>query len=161
MVADLGLGGGGEDGLGQLRGIHEALGQGDAAHGALAVVLLQAAAGQIAAHDALGGKHVGLAHQHEAAAQVVGVGLELLGQVGHVGGDEVVFHHAVEQVEPELRQLGEHLALVGDLVFQDVVEGRDAVGGHQQQPVAQIVQIAHLALRVGSDVDSRHGCPFS
>ena len=73
----------------------------------------------------------------------------------------MVLHDAVEQIEPELGELGEHLALVGDLVFQNVVEGRDAVGGHEQQPVAQIVQIAHLALRVGSNVDSRHGCPFS
>lgn len=73
----------------------------------------------------------------------------------------MVLHDAVEQIEPELGELGEHLALVGDLVFQNVVEGRDAVGGHEQQPVAQIVQIAHLALRVGSNVDSRHECPFS
>ena len=72
----------------------------------------------------------------------------------------MVLHDAVEQIEPELGELGEHLALVGDLVFQNVVEGRDAVGGHEQQPVAQIVQIAHLALRVGGDVDSRHGTPF-
>ncbi len=161
MVADLGLGGRGEDGLGQLRGIHEALGQRDAAHGALALVLFQTAAGQIPAHDAFHGKHLGLLHQHEAAAQVIGIGLELLGQVGHVGGDEMVVHHAVQKLEPELRQLGEHLALAGNLVVQHVVEGRDAVGSHQQQLVSQIVQVAHLALRVGGDVDSRHGRPFS
>ena len=40
---------------------------------ALLLVLLEAAAGQIAAHDALGREHVGLLHQHEATAQVVGV----------------------------------------------------------------------------------------
>ena len=62
VVANLGLGGGGEDGLGQLRGVHEALGQLYAADGALAVVLLQAATSQIPAHDALGGEHVGLLH---------------------------------------------------------------------------------------------------
>ena len=61
----------------------------------------------------------------------------------------MVLHDAVEQIEPELGELGEHLALVGDLVFQDVVEGRDAVGGHEQQPVAQrpFSLMARLPLR--------------
>ena len=68
MVADFGFGGRSEDGLGQLRGVHETLGQFDAADGALAVVLLQATAGQVSAHDALGGEHVGFLHQHEAPA---------------------------------------------------------------------------------------------
>ena len=72
----------------------------------------------------------------------------------------MVFHDAIEQLEPELGELSEHLALVRNLVLQNVVEGRNAVGGHKQQLVAQIVQIAHLALRVGGDVDSRHGTPF-
>ena len=37
----------------------------------------------------------------------------------------MVLHHAVQKLEPEARQLREHRALVGDLVFQDVIERRD------------------------------------
>ena len=126
-----------------------------------ALVFLQAATGKIAAHDALDREHLGLAHEHEAAAQVVGVGLELLGQVGHVGRDQVVFDHAVEQLEPEARDLREHRAFVGNLVLKNVVERRNAVGCDEQQLVAQIVQVAHLALRVGLDVDTAHVQPFT
>ena len=68
----------------------------------------------------------------------------------------MVVHHAVQKLEPEARQAREDLALVGDLVFQDVVERRDAVRCDQQQLVAEIVQIANLALRIGLDVDSSH-----
>ena len=158
VVADLGLRGGREDRLGELGGVHQALGQLDAAHGALLLVLLQAAAGKVAAHDALDGEHLGLLHQHEAAAQVVGVGLELLGQVGHVGADQVVADDVLELLEPEQRDLREHCALVRDLVLQDVIERRDAVGGHHQQLVAQVVDVAHLALCVRLDIDSAHAC---
>ena len=40
----------------RLGGVHQALGQLDAAHGALLLVLLQAATGKVAAHDALDGE---------------------------------------------------------------------------------------------------------
>ena len=72
----------------------------------------------------------------------------------------MVVHHIGQKVEPEARKLREHLALIGDFVFQNIVESRNTIGCDQQQLVAQIVQIAHLALRVGGDVDSRHGTPF-
>ena len=48
--------------------------------------------------------------------------------------------------EPEGRETGEDAPLVGDLRRQDDVEGRDAVGGDEQQPlVVERVQLAHLA----------------
>ena len=40
-----------------------------------------------------------------------------------------------QQVEPEQRNLREDLALAGNARAQHVIEGRDAVGGHQQQRV--------------------------
>src|SRR5690606_40358514 len=49
-------------------------------------------------------------------------------------------------VEPPERQLGQDRALAGDLGLQDVVEGRDPVGGdHQQQALVRLVQVADLA----------------
>ena len=103
---------------------------------------------------------IGLLDQHESAVQVVCVGLELVGQVGHVGRDQMVVDDITQQIEPEQRQLREHRALVRDLVFEDVVECGDAVRGDQQQLVAQVVQVANFALRIGLDVDSAHCVPF-
>ena len=41
----------------------------------------------------------------------------------------------VEQIEPVDGEAGQHLALVGDGPAEDDVEGRDPVGGDDQQPV--------------------------
>ena len=57
----------------------------------------------------------------------------------------MVRHHIRQLVEPEGRQLREDLALVGDAGAQHVVERRDAIGGDQQQRVAQVVDVAHFA----------------
>ena len=55
--------------------------------------------------------------------------------------------------EPERREAGQDAALVGDLGRQDHVEGRDAVGGDEQQPVVvERVELAHLA---AAEVDGR------
>ena len=89
-------------------------------------------------------------------AQVVGVRRELLGQVGDVGGEQVVGHHVAEQLEPEERELGEHLALVRDRVGQHHVERAEAVGRDEQQPVAEVVEVADLALGVGRRRKLRH-----
>ena len=85
MQADIGLRRRREDRVGKLRGVHEARRQLDAAHGALRVVLLQAAAREIAADDAFDGEHLRLADEHEAATQIVGIRLELFGQIGDIG----------------------------------------------------------------------------
>ena len=45
----------------------------------------------------------------------------------------MVGHDAVQLIEPEERELREHFAFVGDGRGQDHVEGREAVGGHDQQ----------------------------
>ena len=156
MAANLGLGGRREDGLGELGGIHQARGQLDAADGAVGLVLLKAAAGQVTADDALDREHLGLLHQHEATVQIVGVRLELLGQIGHVGADQMVVDDILHLVEPEQRKLRENTALVGDLAVQNVVERGDVVGRDHQQLVAQVVDVADLALCVGLDVDHGH-----
>ena len=60
--------------------------------------------------------------------------------------DHVVAHDVARQREPVQRERREHAALVGDRRRQDDVEGRDAVGGDEQQAVvAGVVDLPHLA----------------
>ena len=47
--------------------------------------------------------------------------------------------------EPEIGNLREHLALARDAVGHDHVERREAVGGDEQQAVAEVEDFAHLA----------------
>ena len=156
MLAQRRLGGRGEDRLGKLGSLDQALGELDAAHGAILVVGLLAGTGQVTAHDALDGDGLGLLHQHGTAGQVARVLLELLGIVGRVARDEVVGHQVGELVEPELGDAVQHLALEGNLIRQDVVESRDAVGCHHQQGVTRIVDIADLAMRIGTKLHLCH-----
>ena len=54
-----------------------------------------------------------------------------------------------EEVEPEQRQGREDAALVGDAGRQHPVEGADAVGGDDDEPVAEVVDVADLAAAAG------------
>ena len=51
-------------------------------------------------------------------------------------------------LEPERRQLREDLALVGNAGAKNVIEGRDSIRGDHQQRVAEIEDVADLALPV-------------
>ena len=59
--------------------------------------------------------------------------------------DTVVGDDALGLVEPEMGNLREHLALARNAVGHDAIEGGDAVGGYQQQAVAEIKHFADLA----------------
>jgi hypothetical protein len=50
-----------------------------------------------------------------------------------------------EKVEPEPAHARENAALVRDARRQNPIEGADAIAGDDDEPVAQIVDIAHLA----------------
>ena len=60
-------------------------------------------------------------------------------------GEQMVGHERGEFLEPEMRNLREHLALARNAVGHDDVEGGDAVAGDEQQPVAEVEDFAHLA----------------
>ena len=60
-------------------------------------------------------------------------------------GEQVVRLERFGLREPEIGNLREHLALARDAVGHDDVEGRDAVGGDEQQAVAEVEDFAHLA----------------
>jgi hypothetical protein len=59
--------------------------------------------------------------------------------------DEVIRHDAGELANQNTDSCCEHLALVGDPRSEHVVERRDAIGRHDEQRIAQVVHVAHLA----------------
>ncbi|MNV31585.1 hypothetical protein D3C71_1228970 [compost metagenome] len=155
MVANGGLGRGGEDRLGQLLGLAQAVGQLDAADLAGALVVLPAAADQVAAGDRFHRYRLQRAGDHRTLG--VQGRVHALGQhAGHVDAGQVVGHQVRGLGEPEVGHLAEHLALARNRVGQDHVERRQAIGGdHQQvvprrgtgrQPLARDIEhITHLA----------------
>ena len=158
VVADLCLGGGGVDGLGQLIGLLQALGQLDAAHLASLLVACPAAAGNVAAHNALDGQHGQLAAHHAVAGEL---GLaEELRHILHIHAQHVVGQQIAGVIEPELAHLGEHGALFGDLVFQDDVKRRNAVGGNHDQAVAIVVDLADFAFFDGFELSHNQTLHF-
>src|SRR5205823_3916195 len=70
VVAGLGFGGGGEDRLGQLLALGEAVGQPDAADAAGAAVVAPTGAGDVAAYHALDVDALRLVHDHGAPDQL-------------------------------------------------------------------------------------------
>ncbi len=118
----------------------------DAAHRAGGLVVLEARAHEVAPHDALHGKHVRLHHDHRAPLELLAEGAQLDRVLVHVGGQDVVRHDVREEAEPEERHLGEQDPLARDAGGQDDVEGAQAVRGHHEQPVAEVVDVAHLPL---------------
>ena len=81
VIADLGLGAGGIDGLRELVAFLQTLGKLNAADRTVLLVALPAAAGDIAADDALDGKHVELFAHHAVAVKAV-----LTEKLGHIAG---------------------------------------------------------------------------
>ena len=59
--------------------------------------------------------------------------------------DHVIGNHVLQQIEPEQRKLRQHAAFVGYSGGQHHVERRQPVRRDDQQPVAEIVNVAHLA----------------
>ena len=132
------LGGGGDDGLGELLVLHHALGQRNAAEGALAgLVFAPGMAGQIAADDHfhLEGLAAPADGDHRVGLGDLPVGDDVGGGVQEAGGDLV-----------------EDLALERDAFREDDVEGGDAVGGdHHEVVVADEVYVTDFA-RVFGDL---------
>ena len=58
-------------------------------------------------------------------------------------------------LEPEGRDLREHLPLVGNSRREDVIKRGDPIGRNDQEPVAEIVQVSDLALSIGNTFAKR------
>src|SRR3954470_10384338 len=57
--------------------------------------------------------------------------------------------HILEMLEPEPAQLRQHAPFIGNPCRQNPVERTDPIGAHQEQRVAQIVNVTHLAASHG------------
>ena len=152
-MASRGFGGRREDGLGKGVGFFQARGQRDAGDLAGGLVFLPGGAGDVAAHHALDREHFGALHQHGASTQLVGVFADRGRILVDIGGDQMVGDEVGEVIEPEQGNLAEHASLVGDAGGQNVVEGRDAVGGDKKQLlVADGIDVPHFAAGVKLEI---------
>ena len=57
----------------------------------------------------------------------------------------MVLDGALEELEPEERQIRQHRALMRDAGRQDAVERADAVGGDDEQRFVKLIKVAHFA----------------
>ena len=67
-------------------------------------------------------------------------------KVADLGCHDVVRNDVGHLFEPELGNLGQDEAFVGNALVHDDIESRDAVGGDQQQVFAEVVNVPHFAL---------------
>ena len=145
IMAGVGLGGRSEDRRGQFGRLLQAGRQPEAADRLLLAVFFPARAGEVAAHDAFNGEWIGLPDNHTAAGQLGRVRLEA-GRQGVVGaGEQMVGLEPRGLRKPEMRELGQHLALARDAIGHDAIEGRNAVGSNKEQAVAQVEDFPHFA----------------
>jgi hypothetical protein len=136
-----------EDRRRQLRRVLQARRQLHAADRAGLLVLLPAAAGEVAADDRLDRQRPQALDEHRAAAQLRALVVARDDARGIVAG-EVVRHDVRKAREPGERHLRQHAALAWDRLLHDDVERAQAIArDHQQAVVADRVVVAHLAAR--------------
>ena len=130
---------------GQARRLFEPDRQHMAADRAGALVVLPARTDEIAAHHRLDGQRAQPLHDHRTAReQGALVGVEAQPLEAHVR--QLVRHEVGGAAEPEVRDLGQHAALVRDGVGQHHVERGQAVRRDDQHVVlVDLVDVAHLA----------------
>ena len=137
------FGGGSEDRFGKLVGLAQTGRELDTADGAVSLVFLPAGAGEIAASDTFDRQRMGLTDDHGTASEIVGKFVVRRREFG--GGENMIGDDVVKEIEPEERELGENAALVGNRRGHDDVESREAVGGDEEETVAEIINVANLA----------------
>ncbi len=147
MAPGVDLGSGGKDRFGQTIGFAKAGRQFDAADGPGLLIVLPSGAREIAADDALNGKHLCPLDEHAAALQLAQIRAQFRREIGRIRGDEMVRDSSLEEIEPEKGELGENLALVGNSAAENMVEGGDSIAGDKEQLVAgKRIDVADLAL---------------
>ncbi len=103
----------------------------DAAHRARLLIFFPAGARQIAARHAFDVEHIRALHPHRAA-------FEFGREARHIRAEQMIGHGVAQQIEPEKAHLRQHAPFFGDAGGQDVIEGRNAVGGDNQQPLRML-----------------------
>ena len=155
MRADFSLGCRREDRFGELLTHLEAGRELDAADGARLAVVLPAAADQIAAGNAFDEDGLEL-HRNDGAAADERDFFRRNDGFG-IDAGEVIRKHAVELLEPEVRNGGKNLALARNGIAEDDVEGGNSVARDNQKLVVadgeRITHLARINLRQRGDVD--------
>ena len=145
MQAHIGLGRRRVDRFGQDLSIDQAFRQADPADAAGFPVIVPAAADQIAAHDGFERQGFEPARHHRAADHwraLIRIGDGLL----QSGVRLMVRDDVAGAVEPEIRHIGQHPALVGNRRRQHHIEGRQPIGGDDQDLVIpDRIHVADLA----------------
>ena len=133
----------GEDRLVKPRRLDQSAGKRNATNRLGLLVLFPPRAGQVAANDAFNGNHPSLFNQHGPSFE--GLPVRPFGKIHRVqiGRDKMV--RWVEHIEPESANLRQHAPLVGNSRGEHVIKGADAIGADHQQPVAQVIHVAHFA----------------
>jgi len=143
------LGGGSENRFREFIGFPEARGQQDAANFATGLVLPPTGSGQIAAGDTFDREGPRFADDHGTTGECVEMSMERRREVG--GAQDVVGNDLAELMKPEERELREDATLVGDCRGHNDVESGKAVGGDDEQFIAQVIDIANFAARDGRE----------
>jgi hypothetical protein len=118
---------------------------GDAAEAAAGLIVLPARADQVAAHHRLDRQRLESAHDHGAAFEQRQIGCIARGTLERLTGQMVGDDRSGAR-EPEARDLIEHAAFAGNGIGQYDIEGRQAIGGDDQQALrVERIDIAHLA----------------
>ncbi len=60
-------------------------------------------------------------------------------------GEQMIRHERGKFLEPEMRNLREHLAFARNAVGHDDVEGGNAIAGDEQETVAEVIDFADFA----------------
>lgn len=133
--------------MGERLRLEHPLGDLFAMDGAQLLVLVPGQTRDVASDNHLQRHELQFADQKQAAFKLVAEGLDGLGKLQH---HFVRPRHQVvgklEEIEPELQQLSQDLALVGDAVGHDDIVGQDAIGGHKQEGVVvDLVEVTDLA----------------
>ena len=55
----------------------------------------------------------------------------------------------LQSLKPKGAEAGQDASLVGNAVGKHPIEGADAIGRDQEQPIAEVVDVAHLSLSLG------------
>src|SRR5215469_7624615 len=115
----------------------------NAANSSGGAVILPSRARDVSPHHALNRQRVRLSHQHGPPCQFISKLVKRLGKLRRA--DYVIGYDILQKVEPEKRKQRKYASLIGNWRWQDHVERREPVRGHDQQLVAQLVNVAHLA----------------
>ena len=133
-----------EDRLGQLLGSRAARAAADAADRAALAILLPAGAGQVAAHDALDRHHLRLARPASCGRAACSACAANAGPMSATSMLSRWFGTSRKSNQNSVMPVRMR-PLSGMPRRQHPVEGADAVGGDDDQAVAQVVDVADLA----------------